>query len=90
MKKIKNQKTGEIIEKEEKTNCQSFFSIFKNIKKGINDKIDDEITDIYDLGYHIKEDLIPNSIEYYLNMMNVDFDIEDNSGDESFVDEDDY
>ena len=60
------------------------------MKKGINYKSDDELTQIYDLGYHIKEDLIPNSIEYYLNMMNVDFDIEDNSGDESFVDEDDY
>ena len=89
-KKIKNVKTGEIILVDEKSNCQSFFSIFKNMKKGINYKSDDELTQIYDLGYHIKEDLIPNSIEYYLNMMNVDFDIEDNSGDESFVDEDDY
>jgi hypothetical protein len=89
-KQIKNQKTGEIIEREEKTNCQSFFSIFKNIKKGINDKIDDEITDIYDLGYHIKEDLIPNSIEYYLNMMNTDIDFENNSDEDSFVDEDDF
>lgn len=89
-KKIKNVKTGEIILVDEKSNCQSFFSIFKNMKKGINNKSDDELTQIYDLGYHIKEDLIPNSIEYYLNMMNVDFDIEDNSGDESFVDEDDY
>ena len=89
-KKIKNVKTGEIILVDEKSNCQSFFLIFKNMKKGINYKSDDELTQIYDLGYHIKEDLIPNSIEYYLNMMNVDFDIEDNSGDESFVDEDDY
>ena len=89
-KKIKNVKTGEIILVDEKSNCQSFFSFFKNMKKGINYKSDDELTQIYDLGYHIKEDLIPNSIEYYLNMMNVDFDIEDNSGDESFVDEDDY
>ena len=89
-KQIKNQKTGEIIEREEKTNCQSFFSIFKNIKKGINDKIDDEITDIYDLGYHIKEDLIPNSIEYYLNMMNTDIDFDNNSDEDSFVDEDDF
>ncbi len=89
-KKIKNVKTGEIILVDEKSNCQSFFSIFKNMKKGINYKSDDELTQIYDLGYHIKEDLIPNSIEYYLNMMNVDFDIEDNSGDESFIDEDDY
>ncbi len=89
-KQIKNQKTGEIIEREEKTNCQSFFSIFKNIKKGINDKIDDEITEIYDLGYHIKEDLIPNSIEYYLNMMNTDIDFENNSDEDSFVDEDDF
>ena len=35
-KKIKNVKTGEIILVDEKSNCQSFYSIFKNMKKGIN------------------------------------------------------
>ena len=89
-KKIKNVKTGEIILVDEKSNCQSFFSIFKNMKKGINYKSDDELTQIYDLGYHIKEDLIPNSIEYYLNMMNTDIDFENNSDEDSFVDEDDF
>ena len=38
-KQIKNQKTGEIIEREEKTNCQSFFPYLKILKKELMIKL---------------------------------------------------
>ena len=81
-KRVKNKKTDEITFIEEKKEIISFFNIFKNIKKGENKNLNENLNDIYEIGCHLKEDLIPNSIEYFLNLFNEDFDfnVDDNNG----------
>lgn len=83
IKKEKNKKTGEI--RVVKKPVTSFFNIFTNLQMN-KDKNSDLFDEASDLGSHLKEDLIPNSVEYYLNMMN-DFDFDE--ADDDF-DEDDF
>ena len=82
-KKMKNKRTKYVKTVTKKVKVPSFFSSFKNFKKGDKKKDeesedDDEedegedkltIEDEYDLGLQIKEEIIPYAIEYYLGIV---------------------
>jgi nucleosome assembly protein 1-like 1 len=97
-KKVKAKGKSEVKTITKTEECQSFFNFFKNYTakdlKDMNknedveeDEMDDDmyIEEEYDLGVFIKDELIPYSLEYYLNIvdeedddMEEDEDMEDN------------
>lgn len=99
-KKVKNKKTKDVKTVTKTEEVPSFFSFFKsydvsNKKPEDKDDEDDEdeedefeiINEEYEVGLFVKEELIPYSIEYYLDMNKTDMgDMED---EEDMEEEDD-
>lgn len=70
-KKGKNKKSGTKVEE-----IPSFFVFFKSIEKGDKDEEDEEeddfgdnLEDDYDFGREFKDELIPNAVLYYFNVI---------------------
>jgi len=98
-KKVKNKKTKDVKTVTKTEEVPSFFSFFKSYdisgKKKDEDKDEEDedeedefeiIQEEYEVGLFVKEELIPYSIEYYLDMNKQDMGMED---DEDMEDEDD-
>merc|ERR1712151_1387234 len=78
-KKVKNKKTKETKTVTKTEEVSSFFSFFKSYdisNKTKDDKEEDEDEE-YEVGLFVKEELIPYSIEYYLDMNKANDDFED-------------
>lgn len=94
-KKVKNKKTKEVKSVTKTEEVPSFFSFFKsydvsdkeNKKDGEEDEDEEDefdiINDEYEVALFIKEELIPYSIEYYLDLNKTDMDgLEEDEEDE--------
>lgn len=92
IKKQKKKKKGKKVTVE--SECESFFNLFKTLKRDDNDKPpednededddapDNDIEWNLDLANMIKDDIIPLALEYYLGV------IENENDDEDFEDDD--
>lgn len=103
-KNIKNSKTKEVKTVVKNVEVESFFNFFKSISannKSVSNKKDntgeedeedyeegDMIEEQYELGVFVKDELIPYSLEYYLDLVD-DEDLDDDEEDEMDDDEDD-